>query len=313
MNDPIKRKLTTILAADAEGYSRQMETDEVGTVDALHRAREVFFKFIERRGGRVANTAGDGLIAEFPSVVEAVTCAIEVQRELSESRDTYPLRFRIGLHLGDVVVDGEDLLGEGVNLAARLQSMAEPGGILLSRQVYDQVHSKLTIGFEFLGERRPKNYQEDVEVYRVTPPAAPHGLRDILAIPEEVVHAAEDTLRRVAEADLDDEDKALRDTLIRTGSTLGVLWGVLFVIDISSGRGFFSHWTLLPILVYLGYQAAPLLGRSAGKLALTRLGVAVAGLFLINIFSWSGTLWVIYPAVIMIAVFALRKLRGAKD
>jgi len=146
----VQRKLTTILAADADGYSRVMEADEVRTLGALRAARSVFAQFIERHHGRIANTAGDGLIAEFPSVVEAVQCAIEVQRELSADSQS-GLRFRIGVHLGDVMVDGDDLLGEGVNLAARLQSMAEPGGILISQQVYDQVQKKLSVGFEYLG------------------------------------------------------------------------------------------------------------------------------------------------------------------
>src|SRR5690606_39114816 len=129
---------------------------------------EVFSRFIERHHGRIANTAGDGLIAEFPSVVEAVQCAIEVQRELAADAQS-GLRFRIGVHLGDVLIDGDDLLGEGVNLAARLQSMAEPGGILISQQVYDQVQKKLSVGFEYLGERRPKNFSETVGVYSVAP------------------------------------------------------------------------------------------------------------------------------------------------
>lgn len=168
MSPPVQRKLTTILAADADGFSRVMEADEVRTLESLRAARGVFSRFIERHHGRIANTAGDGLIAEFPSVVEAVQCAIEVQRELAEGAQS-GLKFRIGVHLGDVLVDGDDLLGEGVNLAARLQSMAEPGGILISQQVYDQVQKKLSVGFEYLGEKRPKNFEESVGVYSVAP------------------------------------------------------------------------------------------------------------------------------------------------
>src|SRR5262245_59067343 len=162
----VQRKLTTILAADAASYSAVMEADEERTLEALRAARTVFQQFIERRHGRIANTAGDGLIAEFPSVVEAVQCAVEVQRELGAEGQS-GLRFRMGIHLGDVMVDGEDLLGEGVNLAARLQSMAEPGGILISQQVYDQVQKKLSVGFHYLGERHPKNFAESVNVYSV--------------------------------------------------------------------------------------------------------------------------------------------------
>ena len=123
-----------------------MAADEVATLQALRACRAVFGRLIERHGGRIVNTAGDGLLADFPSVVEAVQCAVEVQRELAGDASR-AMRFRIGIHLGDVMVDGGDLFGEGVNLAARLQSLAEPGGILISQPVYQQVRSKLRIGF----------------------------------------------------------------------------------------------------------------------------------------------------------------------
>lgn len=115
----IQRKLTTILAADAANFSGRMARDEVGTIQALRRSRAIFEHSIRLRSGRIANTAGDGLIAEFPSVVEAVAAAISIQRALCAGKDLLP--FRMGLHLGDVIVEGEDLLGDGVNLAARLQ------------------------------------------------------------------------------------------------------------------------------------------------------------------------------------------------
>lgn len=185
MTKRIVRKLTTILAADAERFSAAMTADELGTFAQLQAARDVFFKLIAHHGGRVANTAGDGLIADFPSVVEAVQCAISVQQELTSRqgdaqatprrRSDAALAFRIGIHLGDVICDGDDLIGEGVNLAARLQSMAEPGGILISQQVYDHVRNKLTIGFDYLGERRPRNLSEDVAIYRVSMGAEARG------------------------------------------------------------------------------------------------------------------------------------------
>ena len=169
--DRIERKLTTILAADVEGYSRLMAADEVAAMAALKDARAVFARLIERHRGRIANTAGDGLIADFPSVVEAVQCAAEVQTELTARNRRQAadraMNFRIGVNLGDVMVDGGDLFGEGVNLAARLQAMAEPGGVLISQAVYDQVRSKLPIGYESLGPRRPKNLSDPITVYRV--------------------------------------------------------------------------------------------------------------------------------------------------
>jgi len=244
MSVPVQRKLTTILAADADGYSRVMEADEVGTLAALRAARAVFSRFIERHHGRIANTAGDGLIAEFPSVVEAVQCAIEVQRELAADSGS-DLRFRIGVHLGDVLVDGDDLLGEGVNLAARLQSMAEPGGILISQQVYDQVQKKLSVGFEYLGEKRPKNFEESVGVYSVAPAGGgdARGARSARA-PETKPGARSWPRLRV---------EAMR---------LGVILIMLLVIDVATGTPFWVQWPALGIGVYLALKAVPLIGRS---------------------------------------------------
>lgn len=169
----IQRKLTTILAADAANYSGQMAEDEVGTVQALRRSRAVFEKTINDRGGRIANTAGDGLIAEFPSVVEATAAAVAIQRRLTTEDGL--LAFRIGLHLGDVIVDGADLLGDGVNVAARLQENAPEGGILASTQVVDHAKGRLTAEFRPLGPAQLKHLGDDIAVFGivadgVTPP-----------------------------------------------------------------------------------------------------------------------------------------------
>ena len=243
MSSPVQRKLTTILAADADGYSRVMEADEVRTLESLRAARGVFSRFIERHHGRIANTAGDGLIAEFPSVVEAVQCAIEVQRELAEGAQG-GLKFRIGVHLGDVLVDGDDLLGEGVNLAARLQSMAEPGGILISQQVYDQVQKKLSVGFEYLGERKPKNFEESVGVYSVAP-AGDGGARAARA-PERAAAKREPSWAKW-------KGRAMR---------LGVVLGVLLTIDVMTGTPFWAQWPALGMGAYLAFSALPLIGKS---------------------------------------------------
>lgn len=245
MSSQVQRKLTTILAADADGYSRVMEADEVATLGALRAARSVFQRFIERHHGRIANTAGDGLIAEFPSVVEAVQCAIEVQRELAADAQS-GLRFRIGVHLGDVLVDGDDLLGEGVNLAARLQSMAEPGGILISQQVYDQVQKKLSVGFEYLGEKRPKNFEESVAVYSVAGDGETRSARPARAPERTQTKGGASTWPR------------LRVEAMR----LGVILIMLLVIDVATGTPFWVQWPALGIGVYLALKAVPLIGRS---------------------------------------------------
>lgn len=238
----IQRKLTTILAADAAEYSRVMESDEVRTLADLRSARAVFQQSIARHHGRIANTAGDGLIAEFPSVVEAVQCAVEVQRELADSAEN-ALRFRMGIHLGDVMVDGDDLLGEGVNLAARLQSMAEPGGILISQQVYDQVQKKLSVGFSYLGERQPKNYEGRVAVYSVG----------------DAVETSERNAKR-------NRPKASpgskRARWIAEARRLGIILIFLLVLDLMTGDGFWVQWPALGIGLWLALRSGPMFENS---------------------------------------------------
>jgi adenylate cyclase len=170
MTDKVKRRLTTVLCADVHGYSRLMEADEAGTLAELQRHRTAMTRLVERHDGRIVNTWGDAVIAEFSSVVEAVQCAIETQQEISsEEQDPSParrMRFRIGINLGDVMVDGADIYGDGVNIAARLQELAEPGGIVISAPVYDQVRNKLSVGFDCLGQQQMKNVAPVIS-YRV--------------------------------------------------------------------------------------------------------------------------------------------------
>ena len=172
MTEKVKRRLTTVLCSDVQGYSRLMEADEAGTLATLRRYRAAMAALVERHDGRIVNTWGDAVIAEFASVVEAVQCAVETQQELSGQDSHLPdaqrMRFRIGINLGDVMVDGADIYGDGVNIAARLQELADPGGILVSGPVYDQVHNKLSIGFDYLGRQQVKNVAAPVTSYRVS-------------------------------------------------------------------------------------------------------------------------------------------------
>jgi adenylate cyclase len=169
-DDKVKRRLTTVLCADVQGYSRLMEADEAGTLVMLRRYRTAISGLVERHDGRIVNTWGDAVIAEFASVVEAVQCAVEIQQEIANQQSDQPdaqrMRFRIGINLGDVMVEGSDIYGDGVNIAARLQELAEPGGVVISGTVYDQVHNKLSLGFDFLGRQEVKNVAP-VTSYRV--------------------------------------------------------------------------------------------------------------------------------------------------
>ncbi len=165
------RKLAAILVADVVGYSRLMEADEEATIRTLESYRLVVDGLVENHRGRVFGSAGDSVIAEFASPVEAVGCAADIQRELEQRNADLPedrrMQFRIGVNLGDVVVKGDNLLGDGVNVAARLQALAEPGGICLSGTVFDQVDGKLDLTFDDLGEQEVKNIAKPVRVYRV--------------------------------------------------------------------------------------------------------------------------------------------------
>jgi TolB-like protein/class 3 adenylate cyclase len=175
-----QRRLTTILAADVVGYSRLMERDEAGTM-ALLRARrhDVLMPMVAQHGGRVFKVMGDGVLIEFTSVVNAVECAIDLQKAMEAQNAGIPaeqhILLRIGINLGDVIVEGSDLYGDGVNLAARLESLAEPGGICVSGDVYRQVRSKLQMQFQDLGEQKVKNIVGPVHAYRVQADGAGSG------------------------------------------------------------------------------------------------------------------------------------------
>ena len=169
--EKFKRKLSAILSADVKGYSHLMGNDEEGTIRTLKVYMEVISGFIQHHRGRVVGTAGDSILAEFASVVDAVRCAVEIQEELRDRNKELPesrrMEFRIGVNLGDVVEEGDDILGDGVNIAARVQSLANAGGICISGMVYDQIKNKLAFSYDYVGEQVVKNIKEPVRVYRV--------------------------------------------------------------------------------------------------------------------------------------------------
>lgn len=169
----LERKLVAILAADVEGYSRLMEIDEEGTLATLSAHRIITDELIAQHGGRIFNTGGDSVLAEFASVFAAVDCAVDMQRELAVANgpldEAKQLKFRIGINVGDVMVKDGDIFGDGVNIAARLEGLAEPGGICISRGVRDQIRHKLPHTFEDLGEQAVKNIAQPVRCFRILP------------------------------------------------------------------------------------------------------------------------------------------------
>ncbi|MCO5066042.1 MAG: adenylate/guanylate cyclase domain-containing protein [Rhizobiaceae bacterium] len=241
----VKRRLTTVLCADACGYAGQMQVDETGTLERLRRYRSIMGECFSHHEGRMVNTWGDAIIAEFASVVEAVRCAVEIQTAIgAENADLSPQRrmhFRIGINLGDVIEDGNDIYGEGVNAAARLESLAQPGGIMVSDTVYALTHKQLPLAFDFAGSRQVKGREAPVAGYRVR-------LTDA----------------RVASHTVNASAHSGRAGLIRCRSSL-----------------------LLP-------------------------AAAVGLLLCINLFAGIRELWVIYPAVPILALAVVRFLRCRK-
>lgn len=183
ITEGFKRKLAAIISADVKDYSRLMREDEMETVRTLTAYREIMGTLIQQHHGRVVDATGDNLLAEFSSVVYAVQGAVAIQNELkarnAELPDNRKMEFRIGINLGDVIVAGERIYGNGVNIASRLEGLAEPGGICISRTTYDQIDDMWPFGYEYLGEKPVKNINKPVHAYKILldPEEAPQRSR----------------------------------------------------------------------------------------------------------------------------------------
>jgi len=182
--ESFKRKLTAILSADVKGYSRLMGEDEEATVRTITAHRKAITAVIQKYRGRVVDSPGDNILAEFSSVVDAVQSAVEMQEVLRAKNAELPedrrMEFRIGINLGDVIQEGERIYGDGVNIAARLEGLADPGGICISGSAYEQIENKLALGYEYVGEHTVKNIVKPIRVYKV-----PTGPKVAAQVPEE--------------------------------------------------------------------------------------------------------------------------------
>jgi len=246
MDSQAERRLTNILSADVSGYSRLLGLDETGTLATLGAYRGIMDGLIRQYRGRVVNSAGDGILAEFPSAVMAVQGAVEIQRQIAERNQALEpdrrMWFRIGINLGDVIVEHGDLFGEDVNIAARLQALAEPGGILISGAVFEQVKHKLSLGFESLGLQHLKNIETDVPAYR----AVLQTVGEKPDIPKAPAPIANDKLRR----------------LKVNGMRYGAIIALLMLINLFSWDGeIWFHWPALGLLFLFAMQATHIFRR----------------------------------------------------
>ena len=261
MSTTVERKLTTILCADVAGYSRLMEQNEEDTLASLKFARTVFNSHIADHGGRLINMTGDAIIAEFPSVVNAVHCAVAIQNQIAElhtqNKFAVALHFRIGLNLGDVMIEGDDIFGDGVNIAARLEALAPTGGICISGTVYDHVKGKFPAGFDYLGERKVKNIDGAVSVYALQLAGAEQP--SPAATKDAGTEQPDETL----------EEKELRKQIKRQASfyrrcvMMGVLVVFLFIINMLTSPGtLWFFWPALPILFTLTLNGFRVFGKA---------------------------------------------------
>ena len=242
MGAEIERRLSNILSADVVGYSRLMGADEAGTLATLNEYKAVMLGLIAQNRGRLVSTAGDGVLAEFPSSVMAVQTAIDVQRQLFErNQKLEPDRqmwFRIGINLGDVIVERDDIFGDDVNIAARLQSLAEPGGVLISGTVYDQIKNKLHLSFNFLGPQRLKNIDAEVPVYSAVMLGAAGPAVEVRANPPTPTPAT-------------------RHKLLVSAVRSGAIIAFLGAINLFSWSGhFWFQWPSLAVLLVFAIRAS---------------------------------------------------------
>ncbi|MGO4619361.1 adenylate/guanylate cyclase domain-containing protein [Ensifer sp. 2YAB10] len=302
-----RRKLTTILSADVQDYTRLMRANEEGTLATLKRYRDSMGRLIEAHEGRVVNTWGDGLIAEFPSVVEAVRTAVDVQNELAGCNENCPadeqMLFRIGINLGDVIAEGDDLYGDGVNVAARLQASAPAGGIVISNTVYDQVRNKVAVGFDFLGPLEVKNIDGGVPSYAVR-----------IGIADTRPALRRETFGRPGDGAASDDGRAHPKpnqggliAAVKTGSlpVLAVIAAGLVALNLLTWNGvLWAAWPLLGLGILAGLawlRTNRRVDRGIGVLALSGLV-----LLTINLLTWRGVFWAVWPLLAFAVVGGIR-------
>ncbi|MBP1887619.1 adenylate/guanylate cyclase domain-containing protein [Sinorhizobium mexicanum] len=328
-----RRKLTTIFCADVQDYSRLMGADEEGTLATLKRYRDAMARLIETHHGRIVNTWGDGLIAEFPSVVEAVRAAIDVQNELAglnaeRSRETQML-LRIGINLGDVIAEGDDLYGDGVNIAARLQATAPAGGIVISNTVYDQVRNKVAVSFDFLGQLEVKNIEGGVASYAVRIGAGDGSRQDAYGNGAAAPGRTRDVHPSPGPAPTQQPAEAGGAPRHAASAASSAIWGRQSASNAAPGSA--TGASVAPGDTAAaersgtrGRERAPDGNRpqapsgttsasTSGNRKLAVIAVIAATLVAINLLTWDGVLWAVWPLLGLSILYALLWLRRRKD
>ncbi|MDQ0558917.1 class 3 adenylate cyclase [Rhizobium mesoamericanum] len=294
MNE-MRRKLTTIFSADVQDYTRLMGADEEGTLTMLKWSRDAMSRLIGAHGGRVINTWGDGLIAEFPSVVEAVRAAIDIQNELVGMNSGRPaegrMLYRIGINLGDVIAEGDDIYGDGVNIAARLQASAPAGGIVISNTVYDQVRNKVAVGFDYLGPLTVKNVSEAVPSY-------------VVRIGDDVSATPAPPARPPA-AGAPEPSQPFGPRVRKIGGVFAVVAVTLIAINLLSWQGVF--WAVWPLLGFAFVLAMAWIRRQSHfDQRIAGLVVIGIGIVIVNLLTWHGVFWAIWPLLGLAVAVGLR-------
>ena len=309
-----KRKLAAILSADVKGYGRLMREDETATIKTLTAYREVMTSLIKQHHGRVVDTVGDNLLAEFASVVDAVQGAVAIQKEIKSRNAKMPknrrMLFRIGINLGDLVVEGDRIYGDGVNIAARLEAIADPGGICISRTAYDQIEDKLPLGYEYLGEKTVKNTVKPVRAYRVLFEPEKETFRPFKFIPERWTKPGEKDKPSVDQIKKSRAGFKIRERSLFHKHLLiyaGVV-GILLTINLLTWSGVvWFHWPALGwgLFIFLLWITTAR-SRGAGDKDKSKIWLykhlymylAVIGfLIIINILTWSGIIWFHWPVL----------------
>ncbi len=310
-----KRKLAAILSADVTEYSRLMREDESATIRTLSDYREVISSLVNQHHGRVVDAVGDNLLAEFASVVDAVQGAIAIQKEIKSQNAQLPdnrkMLFRIGINLGDLVVNGDRIYGDGVKIAARLESMADPGGICISRTAYDQIEDKLPLGYEYLGEKSAKNIVKPIRAYRVVFEAESESIKkQSIQSETEPTESPKTPKHRLKKFDQtkSDHPKTKHLPLRKHIWTYGGVIGFLFVTNMmTSADTLWFHWPALGwgLLLYLQwikqYPTRKDAVQADSKLVFRKHLAMYAGvvvfLFIVNIITSPDYFWVQWPAL----------------